>query len=181
MVVGIPPIRPDGYSLRSSACRAHVVADDEVHAHDVVVLLVTNGQRFAGLDGAAVLEHGAVGCRQGGYLAEYFVHTVPVDGVVDMLERVNIRATQGKWCLGTIDVRPGEPWAPLEPVVFGGAAETCDAVIGETGRRQGVFVHADPEPFGFDAAAGGSLQLHTHAAPPGGKRCAPPVKGDVAG
>lgn len=102
---------------------------------------------------AAVLEHGAVGCRQGGYLAEYFVHTVPVDGVVDMLERVNIRATQGKWCLGTIDVRPGEPWAPLEPVVFGGAAETCDAVIGETGRRQGVFVHADPEPFGFDAAA----------------------------
>lgn len=77
-----------------------------MHAHDVVVLLVTNGQRFAGLDGAAVLEHGAVGCRQGGYLAEYFVHTVPVDGVVDMLERVNIRATQGKWCLGTIDVRP---------------------------------------------------------------------------
>lgn len=49
-----------------------------------------NGQWFVGFDGVVVFEYGVVGCCQGGYLVEYFVYIVLVDGVVDMFEWVNI-------------------------------------------------------------------------------------------
>src|SRR5262249_49195948 len=148
---------------------AHVFADGELHAHRVALTLGTDGYRFAELDGAAVFQHGAIRrALQVGQLAQYLVHAMPVHGVVDVLEEINIRAAQWKWrysailaSAGQVD-RLGQPSAPSEPVVVGGAAEKFDAVIGEARGRQGVLVHADPEALGFDSPTRGTLELHTH-------------------
>ncbi len=72
MVSAWPPIRPDGYSLRSSAA-ARTSSPTTAYAHDVVVL-VTNGQRFAGLDGAGGTRARRGRVPSGGYSGrKYFV------------------------------------------------------------------------------------------------------------
>ena len=108
------------------------------------------------------------------------VDRMPIGGVRDVLEDVDIRATQDKRRDSRPRQRIRQPPPPLETVLVRGRRELLDEGVGNPCGREGVLVDRDPETLRLDAASLTADQVDPHRAPPRREGRAPPTEVDVA-
>src|SRR5271166_1994855 len=160
---------------------AHVLADTEPHVQYVLSAYGTNRDRFVQSDRLTVFHDRTVGRRaKVGGMREHFVHTVPVHGVVDVVEVIAIGVPQGKRRSRVRLLRgTGEPRTPLEAMVFRRGRQTVKEIVRHQRGGQGVLVHVDPEPLGLDPTTVRTVESNAHGAPPQRYSRAPAAEGDV--